>query len=744
MKKIFTLTLFLVALSVSAQRLKYRDLFVLLPGLSSEQQKTQLKEYLVEDLDHPNANFRLALIYENNYKNSDALTDYAYVMANAEQAKIRFFKSKQIVTEREVDRNNEYYAPIFKMFDAKGKPFVPYPIVSAKINNGLDSATLFLAKAPDIYKNFTKSVNHYDQATKIFAKISEEFSSPENLYLLYDDQVDKRFTQLKMNYDSSIFFLENYLKLIKEYPIQGHKQTYKVKAINTYRLDGLITRMNFLTNSIDLWDYGTWVDNVRKKVKTDVEDLRLKITKTNEKLDETLQKISVSTATNLPAPSKIDKQLVFNLNNLDRQSVVLSILEYKHFRQEWDILHRGKQLDTSLSVRNAEVFTNLIYANRKADTLLRELKLKITAPKVDKHRQFVVKNFGGQPGLEKYATNEQQYIATAFNEYGNELRTNLLGSAVADPVFTNKENSIKTTRGAVSLLLQTPTPELLEQGLFVTLFNKKNPDGSAYIAGIYKEKKKSIVNSYLLRLNPDGKTAWIKDLSVSVDSAVVGDANTYLGPVVLTQEGCALVTRSVHTSRGDQINTFFYINEKGEERLRKKILENSFPRTMVYSEKSNAFILSLKGNTQEQNFSSIEAITTLSINVLGEVIWKKDIQLTGTLVDLIPVIDGYLLAGNFLIMKDPKGAEVRTKVSSKECSPYVVKLSERGELITSQPFLTPGSFYLKRIVKVSDNSVNLLGYHETVDIGLSKVFSPGEKMLHIMTNRTGQLICSDY
>jgi hypothetical protein len=165
---------------------------------------------------------------------------------------------------------------------------------------------------------------------------------------------------------------------------------------------------------------------------------------------------------------------------------------------------------------------------------------------------------------------------------------------------------------------------------------------------------------------------------------------------------------------------------------------------MVYSEKSNAFIISLKGNTKVQNFSSAEPITTLSLNVLGEVMWKKEIQLTGTLVDLIPVIDGYLLAGNFLIMKDHNGAEVRTKVSSNQCSPYVVKLSERGEVMTSQPFLTPNSFYLKRIVKVSDNSVNLLGYGETVNTGMTKIFSNSDKMMHIMTNRAGQLICSDY
>ena len=124
--------------------------------------------------------------------------------------------------------------------------------------------------------------------------------------------------------------------------------------------------------------------------------------------------------------------------------------------------------------------------------------------------------------------------------------------------------------------------------------------------------------------------------------------------------------------------------------------------------------------------------------------WKKDIQLTGNVVDLISLIDSYVLTGNFLIMRDQTGKEVRTKVTAFECSPYLIKISERGEVLATKPMSTPYSVYLSRAIKISDNSINLLGYKETIESGLEKQFTPSDKVVHIMTNRFGEIICSNF
>jgi hypothetical protein len=743
MKKLLTLALLLLSFCSFAQRVRYKDLVVNLPNISAEQQKNQLKEYISEDLDHPNANFRLAVLYERNYRFADPLTAFAYTMANAEQARIRYLKCGQLCDEREVDRNNELYAPIFRTFDEKGKPFVPFAKVSAKINGGYDSAGAFMEKMPAIYKAFTRSVNEYDQAVKLYALISVSYNSPEDIYMLYDKDLDKLMTDLKSSYDSCISALNQYLKLTQAYPLPSHQQTYHVKTIETYHLDGLITSINFLTPSIELWDYGTWVDKMRKVVSTDIADLRKRLNQTNEHLDETLRKISTASDTQMPPLTPIDKQVAFTLNNFDRQSVIQSLMEYKAFKERWDIESRSKVLDTTLSTHNAAVYSSLIYANKKADTLLQELKERILPAGMNRHKELIAKLYGGPAGLEKYARDQEQHIKETYSEYTKELRTNVV-IRLMDNILTNKDNTLKSGKFTIPLLIAPATPEGLDQGLLFTQFNRKNSDGSAYLAGVYKpDKKKNLVSTYLVRVNPDGKVAWLKDFMLPVDSAATGDANSYPGPIVLTQEGCAMVVRSIHATRGDALNHFVYLNEKGEDKIRVRLKEKAYPRFLLYTEKSNQFVLLFKGTDLRQQFTADENITTLAINVLGEEMWRKDVSLSGTITELISLADGYMLAGNFTSLTDMAGKKLRTK-SATEGNPFLIKLGERGELLQVTPVVAPGPVYLSRLVKVNDNSINLIAYGVPLDAGMEKTFTDADKMIHVMSNRTGQIVCTTY
>jgi hypothetical protein len=316
---------------------------------------------------------------------------------------------------------------------------------------------------------------------------------------------------------------------------------------------------------------------------------------------------------------------------------------------------------------------------------------------------------------------------------------------VADNTLTNKDNSVRFGKFTVPLIPSAPTPEALDQGLLVTTFNRKNPDGSAYLTGLYKiDKKKNLISTYVARVNPDGKVAWLKDFPLSVDSAATGDANTYPGPVALTQEGCAIAMRSVHATRGDAMNHFIYLNEKGEDKLRVRLKESAYPRFLLYSEKSNSFVLTFKGTEETQQFNNPENIATIGINILGQTTWKRVVNITGTIVDLVSLEDGYMLAGNFLAMQDMAGKEVRMKPGSMECSPYLVKIGERGELLQATPVMASTSVFLNKVVKINDNSINLLAYGVPINTGVAGGFSQSDKIIHVMANRQAQVVCTTY
>lgn len=722
---------------------KYSELFPQLSGMTPEQAKNAIKAFLIEEPDHPNANFRLAMFYDRNYRLADPLVAYNYAMANAVETKLRYTKVKILVDAREVDRNNEEYWPIFKVMDAKGKPYVPFPVISAKITNGYDSAELFIRNMPPIYTAFTKSVNQYDRAVKLFASINTQYPTLEDMYLLYPPDLQQSLRELITTYDSCIFYLEKYLALTKAYPLKGYKQSLKIQPINTYRLDGLTTSINFLSGEIRIWNYADWARRIQQYESGHVQELRKNLEVFHEKLDKNLLALRQQPYGQAGSVLRAEKALIFNVNNIDRQSVVLPLLSYKIFKQEWLNAIKGQEPDTFQSMKNAALYSNLIYINRRADTLTRTLQEAIRPGPVKKHSAFFEKFFGSQTGLESYVKEQQAEISTSFDQYVRELRTSVLHDTVRAETFKTKDNLFRSPKGAVtiSLLPQPITAEALEAGTPITLFNRKNPDGSAYVAGLYKgDKKRNVTFTFLLRINPDGKEAWFKNFNIPVDSASLADTHTFLGPVVLTQEGCALLLRSEHRANPISLNTFVYLTEKGDVKITQRLADIFYPRHAIYSERSNSFIITLKGTAREESISSPEKLVTLQMNVLGEITWKREIEMVGNFTDLVPVGDGYVLVGNYLVIRDPNNKEIRTRVQQLECNPFVIKLGDRGEYQKLEPILRSGSLFVQRVVKVNDNSVNLIAFNEKLDVAQGKTFTVNDGPVHIMTNRSLQVV----
>ncbi len=720
--------------STYAQRVKYKDLFPTFSALSNDEIKNELKEYLAEDLDHPNANFRLAYVYEMNFKKADPLTDFQYAMANAEQAKIRYIKAKQLVDEREVDRNNEYYFPLFKTFDAKGKPYVSFMQVQQKMNNGYDSAVLFYEKMPAIYKNFTKSVYHYDIASKLFANISSQFNSTEDLLLLSNQEWDTKFGSLKMHYDSTLVYLNRYLELIKANPIPNHQQHYQIQPIKTYRLDGLQTRVNFLVNDISLWDYGTWVDQTRQQLSKAIVDLREKLKQQEDRLDKSLEKVAVIGAGEAFTPVTLDKQTMFALGNFDRQSLLQPLFIYKGFKQEYIRQRKQMQLDTAASERNAQAYTQWIYSNLKADSLLREVKSNIAPLKIEKHKDFLETYYRGKSGIENMVQAEEKAIKEDFQSQTTAMQNVVRKLQVGYAGEPGK--LVKITTASVPLFI-IPGDSLPTDNSLRTKRLLKNSDGSVYIGGVYRpDKKLNNLMVYVAKISAEGKGEWFKNFNLKADSLSKEAFDNFIGPMTLTKEGCAFVVHTLDVTKTKKLNTLIYLTEKGEDKKRKKLVEMNFPRHITYSESVNGFVILLKGEEPAEKITEKEKVVLLSYNVLGDQLWKRELEFTGNVVQLFNLSDGYALAGNYLQITDLAGKEYRTRVNDQEANSYFIKVKSTGDVALIKPLSVGKSLVTTRVVKINDSSIHLLGSKGT----LADVKPEQELNSHIMIDSNGLII----
>jgi hypothetical protein len=729
MKKILVLLLCVTSTVSLAQRLKYKELFPLLADMTPTEQLSALHEYVGYELDHPNANFRLALLHERSYKMADPLTQFATVMAHAQESSNRFLKAKQLVTEQQVRSDNEYYAPLFGQLDAKGKLYAPYTVVQTKLQKGYDSAILIQQKLPAIFQAFTRSVNEYDKAVKLFANIKNRFKSEEDIWMFYTPEFERELNQLANHYDSSLHFLQQYQARIADYPIKKYNQKLSVQQIKTYRLDGLINRMTFLENTIVFWDYRKWVEHIQENYTKEVVPMLQQLINNETTLNERLQKIPFEDL----APVKIDKELIYDLNNYDKNSLALSLLRYKAFRQEWALKQKATSVDTTTS-QKLELFSTLIQQNRIADSLQREVIGTLHEENTRKHKKYLDQFYDGATGLNQYMASERTQIDRSLRDYQETLKQNLIQNSAPES-FTGK--FIKFGTASIPLFTSDTIPKALDNVTWVTQMRLTSADGSIYLLGVAKpDKKANNQIAFIARVNPDGKPGWLQPYNMSIDSAVT-DANSVVRTAVLTQEGCALVVTSTHMSRGDVVNTFVYITEKKEEKLKKTLKDNTYVRALLYIEESNTFVLAMKGATQVQNFEEQELISVVSINALGDLVWRRDISMAGTFTSLLPVRDGFILAGNFTLLRDHTGKEWRTRLAAGQANPYLLKLSSRGDVLRVHPFTSDKSIYLTKIVKVNDGSINLLASEAT----FTDTPQPGN-VLHVMVNYQLKVICS--
>jgi hypothetical protein len=736
-KAVIIILVTIVASPGFSQRYKYKELAPLLDSVSITSQISLLMEYIAEEPNQPNANFRLAMAHYDMYQDADPLLQFHSKMAHAREANLRLLRAKMLVTQSDVRGDNEYYAPYFKTVDAKGKPYVEFPVVQQKLNNAYDSSLAVQTKLPPIYTAFTKSVNQYDNAVKIFAQINNEYKSMEDLYMLYDDKLEGKLKHLKACYDSTLTYFNRYLELKKEYPLRRYNQKYHINPIHVYRLDGLVNRLSFLTSDVEFWNYGAWVDNVIKVHSTEISDLKRKVEQNEIRISEAIKSIeSGNTSTKLQT---VDKDVIFKLNNFDKNSLALALLEYKMYEQQWSLRTKSIGSDSTLQIK-LQLYSELIQMNRKADSLFLKAKADVNPLALKKHSEFLAKHYGAENGLQKYLASKQSQIETTFQQYQDTLKKNLVKVA---QVASLSGKTLKIGTYNIALDVQ-PRPALpLATPSIFTLKQTKNPDGSMYVGGIHNmNKKQPTLIGFVARINPDGKSAWFKEFLFPIDSAGPLDTDNFIAEMVATQEGCAAIIRSVRTTDKVAKNSFVYLTaDKGEGRVI-KLNHSEMPRKLHYQEASNTFVIAFKGNQDEQQIESAENIFVTSINVLGDLLWNREIHLAGTMQDLIPVGDGFLVVGNFSVI-NANGREVRTKINQSQSNPYIVKLSSRGELIKVMPIETPRSVFIDRVVKVNDSSVNLIGFESTFAEAKNKNSSSGNVM-HLMTRSDLVKISSNF
>lgn len=738
-KLVFILFIAGASLPGLSQKLeKYEDVLPRILTLPPSGALAQLKIYLAEEPENASIYLQMAVIYEKRYQESDPIKDYAYKVGNAREALQAYARTSQFISEKVVRKNSEYFFNFGKL-DEKGRIQVSYDSIANHMATMKVELQAFIDNAPVIYEKFTKSFSSYDKAHKHFTQILGQYGTFKDLYLLYNDEVDRQFGEIKKEYLECLKYWEEYKAATDTFDV-GYNQTMTIEPIRVYRLDGLESKINFLQSNIQVWDYASWVDTTRETINAEVNKLRRDLAAENLRLDKRIEAAEPDLIRDAFEPLKVSKEVLFTLRKYDLSSVVEPIFVYKE--KKHDLIYQQllkERLDTAVDVdtdRKLYLYGQMVNRIKEADSVLSDIRRRNTQASMDKYSEFISTFYQSQAGITQLVSSERDnnrrdvgnYIASIQNELYEKLRTD---SVVATAKY--KRMNIPLSEGlSMENEALTSAP--------ITTHRIENFDGSAFIGGIFKNEKENKTQAYVAGITKENGVGWYNEYLLQIDSSLGFDSHTRVGAMQSVPGGLAVVLNGADTN-GTRINHLLMLDEKGQVTHSRRLILNQFPRTISFNERTNTLFVTYKGNDYLDDILLESELVMANYSIYGDLLWQQRISYKGDVTDVVNVDQGYLVVGNFNEIKGLDGRVKRAGGSNTDTRLFTLKIDLSGEVQALKTIDHGSSYYANKAYKVSDDCINFFGsvgaYTKTVQLDAD----PGSAV-HIIINKDLEVLAN--
>src|SRR5258706_4920159 len=164
------LILALLSLNAHAQKVKYKDLIVLLTSKQYDKAEPFLKRYLRENDDNPNAYLFMGITFQEKTLREDPLLHTALLCGTIDSALLNYDKAYQTITEKELRKNDEYYEPYMRRDLRTGKFVIKLSDVQLDIENRIRA----LKEKKDRVKLLK---NYFEESSDKYAKANAKYKS---------------------------------------------------------------------------------------------------------------------------------------------------------------------------------------------------------------------------------------------------------------------------------------------------------------------------------------------------------------------------------------------------------------------------------------------------------------------------------------------------------------------------------------------------------------------------------------
>lgn len=277
------------------QKVKYKDLFVLLNAKQFEQAEPFLKKYLKDNDDNPNAYLFMGQIYQDKCWKSDVLKETETCGVFADSAVYFYDKAHKGITEKEIKKNDEYYQSYSRRDLRTGEFGIKLSDIQLDIEKRMQDVKERKQRVAQLKSQFMQTESLYGKAVSHFKNLQAGYTSYRELLLRSDEKTMTSLDQLGQVYDSAIQLFNAYKITLTKLGKVTYAQTLNVREINDFKAD-LGAPVDFYADELKLYDFKKWTESTSAVIHNDVAPMRKELISYDieiNKLAERVKKDSV-------------------------------------------------------------------------------------------------------------------------------------------------------------------------------------------------------------------------------------------------------------------------------------------------------------------------------------------------------------------------------------------------------------------------------------------------------------------
>ncbi len=298
----------LASASVFGQKIKYKDLFVLLDSRQFKDAEPFLRKYLKENDDNPNAHLFMGFILHEKCLKADVLKEADIVASNADSAVLYFDLANKGITEKEIKRNDEYYQAYSRRDQRTGEFGIKISDIHLDIEKKVGEVKTRKDKVKALRSQFVSWERLYQQGSVAFKTLQEGAPSEKEFLLQSDSKTIEALTALQSTYDSCILMFNAYKTTLSSMGKTNYNQNFNARKIERFKEDGQ-GLPDFYADDLKVWNFGEWSSRELHEIQNEVEPFREKLVAYDveiNKLFDKVRKDSISVAKDIaPVEQKI-------------------------------------------------------------------------------------------------------------------------------------------------------------------------------------------------------------------------------------------------------------------------------------------------------------------------------------------------------------------------------------------------------------------------------------------------------